>query len=245
MIDDRADTVVAPPSQTGAVAIRARRRRRPPRRGPRAAIRGLAIAGAIALAVTARVVVGSVVELGHGDEALAAGDEEGARMHFRLAGSWYAPGNPWSDRALGRLEAMAENARRRGAIQESVLAWRSVRSAILGTAGLYMPREDRLERANEAIATLMVQQDRAPLDAERTDPELRASYRALLDASPTPRPGWTLLVLVGFGLWVGAALSMSARAFDADDRFLRPQGLRHLAWVAVGLVLFAMGLAFA
>ena len=38
---------------------------------------------------------------------------------------------------------------------------------------------------------------------------------------------------------------MSQRAFDGEDRFLRPEGLRHLAVIAVGLMLFALGLTFA
>jgi len=240
VIDENADTVaeVAP-------ARAPRRRPTAPKKatGSRRWVRVVAIGGLVALAVLARVLVGAFLELRLGDEALAAGDREGARMHFRLAGAWYAPGNPWSTAGLERLEAMAAEAREDDA--EALLAWRAERSAILSAAGMYTPHADRLARANAAIAELMTQGERAAMDSERTDAELRRSYRAQLDEPFTPRPGWTLLALGGFALWVAAAFRMSQRAFDGEDRFLRPEGLRHLAVIAVGLMLFALGLTFA
>lgn len=197
------------------------------------------------LAVVGRVVVGSAMELQRGDDAMAAGDAEGARLHWRRAASWYAPASPYDTRALDRLEAMATEASDAGAIDDAVLAWRAVRSGIIGARGLTTPHADRLERANDHIATLMLQQEQAAMDSERSDSELREVYAQLLAEPAGPGVGGALLALFGFILWVGAAFRMSAVAFDDDDRFDRMVGFKHLAAVALGLVLFAAGLTIA
>lgn len=240
MIDESADTLAAPPEPS-------KKRRRPRARRPNARrlLRGAAIAGAILLAVAGRVIVGSAMELERGDEAMAGGDPEEARMHWRRAAGWYAPGNPYGVRALERLEQMAEEAAEAGATDEAVLAWRSIRSAILGARGLTTPHADRLARANERIATLMLQQEHAAMDSDRSDSELREAYATLLAAPPGPGVGGALLALLGFLLWVGGAFRMSQRAFDDEDRFDRRVGLRHLGVVGLGLALFALGLTIA
>jgi len=166
-------------------------------------------------------------------------------MHWRRAASWYASGNPYCARALDRLERMGEEAAEAGAIDEAVLAWRALRSAIVGARGLTTPHAGRLARADRRIATLMLQQERAPMDADKSDSELREAYARLLADPPGPGLAGALLALIGFAVWVGAAFRMSQRAFDDDDRFDRRAGLLHLGVVLLGLVLFATGLSIA
>lgn len=240
MIDEKADTLAAP-------AEGKRKRRRPTRRRPgaRRLLRALAIGGAVLLAIAARVIVGSAMELDRGDAAMAGGDPEGARMHWRRSAAWYAPANPYDERALERLENLANEAEGAGAIDDAVLAWRAIRSAIVGTRGLTTPHADRLARANEKLATLMLQQEHAPMDSDLSDSELKESYVGQLADPPGPALGGTFLALFGFLLWVGAAFRMSQRAFDADDRFDRRVGVAHLGAIALGLLLFATGLTLA
>ncbi len=241
MIDERADTLAAPPEPT-------QEKRRPAgkrRPGARRLLRGLAIAGALLIAIAGRVVVGSAMELDRGDEAMAGGDPEGARMHWRRAAAWYAPANPYCGRALDRLEDLATEATEAGAIDDAVLAWRAMRSAIVGARGLTTPHADRLAHANERIATLMLQQEHAPMDSDKSDSELREAYAAQLAHPPGASPLGALLALFGFALWVGAAFRMSQKAFDDEDRFDRRLGSMHLGAVLLGLVLFATGLSIA
>jgi len=240
VIDEKAETLVAPPE-----GKRMRRRPTKGRPGARRLLRALAIAGAVVLALVARVVVGSAMELDHGDAAMAGGDPEGARMHWRRSAAWYAPANPYDDRALERLETMAIEAEGAGSIDDAVLAWRAIRSAVVGTRGLTTPHADWLARANEKLATLMLQQEQAPMDSDLSDSELRSSYASQLADPPGPALGGAFLALFGFLLWVGAAFRMSQRAFDADDRFDRRVGFAHLGAIALGLVLFATGLTLA
>lgn len=240
MIDEEAETLAAPPERKA-------KRRRPTKGRPasRRWLRGVAIAGAVLLAIAARVVVGSAMELDRGDVAMAGGDAEGARMHWRRSAAWYAPGNPYDDRALDRLETLAAEAEQAGAIDDAVLAWRAIRSAIVGARGLTTPHAERLERAQTKIATLMLQQEQAPMDSDLSDSELRERYAAMLAGPRGPSSGGALLALFGFALFVGAAFRMSQRAFDDEDRFDRPVGLAHLGAIALGLVLFAVGLTLA
>ncbi|MBO6934019.1 MAG: hypothetical protein JJ863_03565 [Deltaproteobacteria bacterium] len=241
MIDESADTIAAPIEPTP----KKRRSAGKPRPGARRLLRGLAIGGAVVIAIAGRVVVGSAMELERGDEAMAGGDPEGARMHWRRAAAWYAPGNPYCVRALERLEELAVEATEAGAIDDAVLAWRAVRSAIVGARGLTTPHADRLARADDRIATLMLQQEHAPMDSDKSDSELREAYAAQLAHPPGASPGGAILALFGFALWVVAAFRMSQRAFDDDDRFDRRVGLMHLGAVLLGLVLFATGLSIA
>lgn len=240
MIDERAETLAAPAEPEA-------KRRRPSkrRRGGRRLLRGVAIAGAVLLAIAGRVVVGSAMELDRGDVAMAGGDAEGARMHWRRSAAWYAPGNPYDEQALDRLESMAVEAEQAGAIDDAVLAWRAMRSAIIGARGLTTPHAERLGRARTKIATLMLQQEQAPMDSGLSDSELRDHYAAMLAEPSGAAPAGALLALFGFALWIGAAFRMSHRAFDEEDRFDRRVGLAHLGAIALGLALFALGLTLA
>src|SRR5262249_29619212 len=94
----------------------------------------------IALAmVVVRVVWSSRVEY------LAAESSTGDARIFLLgrAARLYAPGNPFSRRALDELTQIG---RARGA--DSLAAWQEVRSAILATRSFYTPRPELLDEAN-------------------------------------------------------------------------------------------------
>jgi hypothetical protein len=187
---------------------------------------------ALALAMLAvRVVWSSRRELGAAEAAV--GDARITRLG--LAARLYAPGNPYSRRALDELAAVG-----RAGGPDALVAWREVRSAILATRSFYTPERPLLDEANQHIAELMAAgepAERGPL-AER-----RAWHAARLAEDDAPALGWTLLALVGLGGWIGAAVGLFRRGVDEHDR-LRPRAA--LAWalgVLVGLILFFIGLA--
>ena len=212
------------------------------RPGLRRAVRGAGIVGVVMAVVTVRVVVGAYAEHERGKEAAAAKDLEGARLHWRRAAGWYAPLNPYSTKALDELATLARMHQERTEIDQAVLAWRAVRSAILSARSVHLPHRDRLAEANERIAELMVQQERSVMDGQRDDEELEGIYASQLRAVPGPHMGWALLAIAGFAVWVSAAFSLSQRGFDADDRWLPAPGRRHLLTIALGWAAFAIGL---
>jgi hypothetical protein len=177
-----------------------------------------------------------------------SGDEE-VRALGRAA-RLYAPGNPYSRRALDRLAAIGRDEPAR-----ALPAWREVRSAILATRSFYTPHPALLAEANAHIADLMADAEAAAgrsrdlgsaaLGAARSPgwAQARAWHAARLAEDYAPSVGWTVLALVGLAGWIGCAVGLLLRGLGDDDR-LRPRVA--LAWAAgtvAGLALFFVGLS--
>ncbi|HWE30560.1 MAG TPA: hypothetical protein VHB97_21280 [Polyangia bacterium] len=167
--------------------------------------------------------------------AAASGDDELA--HLGRAARLYAPGNPYSRRAVDKLAAIG-----RADPTRALAAWRELRSALLATRSFYTPRRALLDEANAHIAELMADAEIAA-GSQRVREKARAWHAARLAQDESPSVGWTLVALVGLFAWIGCALGLLLRGIGEDDR-LRPR--LALAWalgVACGLALFFVGLA--
>jgi hypothetical protein len=165
----------------------------------------------------------------------AHGDDEVLRLG--RAARLYAPGNPYSRRAVARLAAIGREDPAR-----ALSAWRELRSAILATRSFYTPHRALLDEANQKIAELMAD---AEIRAGRptTTEEARAWHAARLAQDEAPSVGWTLVALFGLVAWIGCAVGFLLRGIGDDDR-LRPRAA--LAWaggIVIGLALFFLGLA--
>lgn len=204
--------------------------------------RRLAIGAAIALFVLGVVVTRAVWQggaaLDRGDDALAAGDKEGAVRWWRRAARWYVPLAPHVGEAYDRLEALALAAEQAGDRPTALAAWQGIRGSILATRSVYVPFEERLEPANRKIAALM-----AAWDAEvNPAPAGEAWHLAVLEQDEAPSVGWTLLALLGFATWLGGAALFAWRAVDQDDRLVLATARRAGILVAIGLVVWMLGL---
>jgi len=175
-----------------------------------------------------------------GDEALRHADVPAAINHFRRAARWYAPGAPHVGRAYDRLEELARAAADHGDDGVALEAWRAVRSSVLSTRSFYTPYPDRLARANERIADLM-----AKLDKSGGDPpvaERRSWHAALLARDESPSLPWTVMALVGFFAWVGGGFWFATRAIGEDGKLEARRATRAWTVIAIGLVLWMVGL---
>jgi hypothetical protein len=151
-------------------------------------------------------------------------------VHLGRAARMYAPGNPYSRRAL---DALAE-AGRAGSLQ----AWQEVRSAILATRSFYTPHPQLLEEANGAIAQLMAERD------SKGSLEARKSWHAArLAEDHAPSVGWSVVAILGLFLWIGAAVALIVRGIDENDRFRPKIAVGFSAGILLGLMLFFLGLA--
>lgn len=204
--------------------------------------------------VLVRVLWDGAAALAEGDRAIAAGDTDEAIARWRRAARWYAPGAPHVARAYDRLEALATEAERAAGTVgptsgkdagTALAAWTAVRSSALATRWLTIPHADRLARANQRIAALMAARE----DGARSigaDPETRRVWHlALLTRDRAPSVPFTLLALAGFALWVGGAALFAWRGLDDEDRLDRRFAALAGVIVAVGLVLWMLGLHFA
>ncbi len=200
----------------------------------------LLVAGAALLMVIVRVVVSSRGEWREAEARLSQGDREGALDHLGRAARLYAPGNPYSRRALARIAEIARTSDDRAL---SLLAWREARSAILATRSVYTPHRALLAEANARIATLA-----AALEPPSVDPGADEAARARWHADrlardDAPSVGWSLAALAGLALFVGCAIGFFFRGLDERDRLRGRVALAWAAGVGCGLALFLVALA--
>lgn len=202
----------------------------------------LGVLGVVLGIVSVRVVISSRAELAAGDAARADDDIEAARLHYRRAAKWYAPGNAYCTDALDRLRELAEAAERTEDTDAALASWRSIRASILATRSSYVPHARRLAHANRRIALLLAD-DPPPIDAGLSLAERREAYAQSLEEVPRPVGLWTLLMLAGFLVWVVAVFAFAIRAVDAEDRFVRPHAIRWGAMILIGFAAFVVGLS--
>lgn len=199
------------------------------------------VAQALALfAILAAIVAVRVVWSSRGEwraAQAAAGDDEIA--HLGRAARLYAPGNPYSRRAVDKLAQIG-----RDDPERALAAWRELRSALLATRSFYTPRRALLDEANARIAELMADAELAA-GSQPSREKARAWHAARLAQDEAPSVAWTLVALLGLVAWVGCALGLLLRGVGEDDRLRLRAVLAWAAGVAVGLALFFVGLACA
>jgi len=181
-----------------------------------AALKSLAVLGAIVGGVSLRVVLAGEREIAESTDALRRGDAYAAAVHARRAAGWYAPGAPHVRVAYARLTALATAAEGIGNAEVALLAWRGVRTAVLETRWLLTPHQEDLERADAAIARLSAAQPRPP--GTRTEPAavVERQHLEALARDEAPRRGWVAALVAGFVAWVGGAAWGVHRGVDRD-----------------------------
>lgn len=197
------------------------------------AVRATALVAVLLAIVAARVVWSSRGEWRAA--AAATGDDEIA--HLGRAARLYAPGNPYSRRAVEKLATIGREDPAR-----ALAAWREVRSAILATRSFYTPHRALLDEANGRIAALMAEAEVAAGTQHGVE-RARAWHAARLQQDEAPSVPWTIVALVGLAAWIGCALGLFLRGIGDDDRLRARAALAWAAGVAVGLAMFFVGLA--
>jgi hypothetical protein len=190
----------------------------------RGALRGAAwtvgLLGVLLAIVVSRATMTARAEIRTAEAALARGDVILAIDAFERAGRMRVPGARTYRDALDRLEAIGAPAAAAGDLRTARAAYEAARRAILGTRSLGTPQAERLQRVNARLADLM----------------------ARADESGGTRPTFTVVLLLGFGLWVGGGAALALGGIGPDDRLRRGQALLAAAAVVGGLVLWLVGL---
>lgn len=209
------------------------------------AARAFGIAAVLLSVLVFRVVSSAREELRRADALLAQNDLDGSVLHYRRAARWYAPGSPYHVSALDQLLRIGREAEARAEVERALSAYRAARGAIMAARSFYVPEAARLQAANERIAVLMSEQPAPGMDAGKSREQLRAEHLALLQRAPGPSVLWTLVLLLGFASWIGAAFAFSMRAIDEHDRWVLPEARKWGAVIVLGFGLFVLGMALA
>ncbi|UFS72273.1 soluble NSF attachment family protein [Geomonas sp. RF6] len=98
------------------------------------------------------------VQFDKGEKAYAAGDFVGAVAGYDAAIHMYTPGSSLVERAAQKLWEIAEVCERSGDVPRALVAYRSLRSAFYGVAGLYSPGTDWIAKCDARIAGLVQRQ---------------------------------------------------------------------------------------
>lgn len=203
------------------------------------------VALGVLAAITTRVFVDGRAALVEGDAAIGKGDLQTAVARWRRAARWYAPLAPHVEEAYQRLTGLAEEAEARGDVGNALEAWRAIRSSILATRWIVVPRASLLERANGRIAALMAKTEGPAADPGKGEQERAAWHLALLAKDEAPAVGWTILALLGLATWLGGGAHLAWKGFTPDDRLDPRHAVRAGLFVLVGLVAWAAGLYLA
>ncbi|HEX2569600.1 MAG TPA: hypothetical protein VH877_08580 [Polyangia bacterium] len=192
--------------------------------------------------MTLRVLWSSHGEWREAERCLAANDPPAAVDHFGRAARLYAPGSPWVERSLGRLEEIALGAEAHKDAPLALLAWRELRSSVLATRSFYTPHPALLERTNQHIARLMAQTE-PPSVAPGAKLAARERWHAArLAQDDAPSVLWSVLALVGLMGWIGAAIGFLLRGIDNEARLRREAAIGWGLGILAGLGLFLIAL---
>lgn len=197
------------------------------------------------LVVLARLLVDARDALRAGDEAAARGEKAEAIRQYRNAVRLYVPGSSYGRAGLDRLEQIAEVARKAGDSQVARQALEAVRGALLGTRSFYVPFETRLEDADKELARLYAELEDPRVDPGATREVRQAWHAARLARRPGPLLGYAVMALIGFALWLGAAVGFIARGLDSGLRLRRGPAIAAGFLFVVGFALFLTGLRLA
>lgn len=200
------------------------------------------VAGLCLGVVVSRAVWEGRRALERGSEAATAGDLAEAVTQYRRAARWYVPGAPHVGRAYDRLEDIARLAEASGDVELALAAWRGVRGSILATRSFYTPHSHRLEPANRRIAALMAGSEDPAVAPGQAEPEREAWHYALLERDEAPSVFWSIVALLGFAAWIGGGVLFALRGVTADDTLVPRMAATAGALVAVGLVIWMLGL---
>jgi hypothetical protein len=205
----------------------------------------LAVAAAVTGAAYVRVLLTAREALVKAEVSLADERPDDALFHFRRAAHAYAPLNPWNGRAHDRLWQMGRKAELEGDQDRALRAYRSIRSSILAARSFYTPHTERLEEVDGRIARLMARLPPPPVDRGKTEAQRMREHLELLRDTPQPDPLWSLLLVIGFAAWVGAAVCFIMIGLDRDLGIRRRPALVTAAVFVSGLALWLAGLFLA
>ncbi len=164
------------------------------------------------------------------------GETERAIEEYRWTLRWYTPWGPAVDDAAAALVDLAQR-HAQSDPETAVQAWDALRSGLIAGRSLYQPRADLVERASRELPPLLVRV--ADRRGDQRDPaKLLARFQGDYARPVGVTPGLSLLVTLGFLLWIGGLAWAARRGVDDAGRWL-PAGWRGVGVSLAGFATWA------
>jgi hypothetical protein len=180
-----------------------------------------------------RVFYGSMEDYKTGETLLKENQTIRAITYFDRSLHWYAPINPYLERAATRLWEIGEKAQKEGDLRMAHIAFESIRNASYGATHIFTPGREWIKRAESKINQLAANASHGnDGSAEPWSPK----------KGPYPDALWSVAVVFGFLGWVGSVLGFISTV-SRNGQGIQRAHRRILVWlfliVACGALWFA------
>jgi len=176
---------------------------------------------------------------GQGEAAEAAGDLRDAVRHYERTLRWYSPWSPSVRRAVERLWAIGEEARRAGDSGLAAEAYGSLRSGCLAAKSFYLPFAGKVAQCEARLGVSISPALNAGGEGVEMDlpkEEVGEESRSGLARPAAPREGPAFLACLGLAGWIGCAVGFIWRSFYGRDGFFWRPALR---WGMMAIAFYA------
>ena len=204
----------------------------------RAIVKVAWVSALLLLILWLRVFYGSMEAYKTGETLLKENQTIRAITYFDRSLHWYAPVNPYLERAATRLWEIGEKAQKEGDLRMARIAFESIRNASYGTTHVFTPGKEWIKRAESRINRLAASASHGNNgSAEPWSPK----------KGPYPDALWSVAVVLGFLGWVGSVLGFISAAVrnDQDSQRARRGILVWLSLIVVCGALWFAGMAMA
>jgi hypothetical protein len=187
----------------------------------------------ILFALWAKAFYGSMKDYETGETLLKENQTIRAITYFDRSLHWYAPVNPYLERAATRLWEIGEKAEKEGDLRMARIAFESIRNASYGTTHVFTPRKEWIRRAESKINALAgAKGQKEDVQTEPWSPK----------KGPHPHALWSVAVVLGFLGWVGSGLGFIF-AVSGKDRGDQKPSRKKLFWLSLVLAFGALWFA--
>lgn len=186
-----------------------------------------AIVSFILIALIVRQSINSSNQFKKGINSLKVKDDVAAFRAFRRTASFYFPFNPWSKRALTRMETIADRTQERSL---KIRRYHELNAAVTAISYPFCSPHEIQTKTEQKLRFLR---------------KTRSAYRPTAAKKPKLNEFWILIGLLGFFFALSVGLLFIYQSFQDDLRLSRPKRRLLIIALSVGVFLFILGISLA